>query len=260
MNRLGMPSLLECGGMDACLGLCESLGLGFVEMNMNLPWCQREAQTDALCREAGRRGLELTIHLPENLDPCEPCGGVAGAWTGVALDAGRFAARNGIPVMVMHLPQGVYFTLPDRRAYLYERNRARYLSALARFRDAMAATLAPGPTVVGIEHTGFDSPVFREGAELLLQSPAFGLAWDIGHSHSGGYRDRAFHERHLDRLAHMHLHDARGRQNHLPLGTGEVDAAAWLALAGRRGCRVALETKTEEALRQSLDWLAGSRG
>ena len=58
-----------------------------------------------------------------------------------------------------------------------------------------------------------------------------------------------------DRLRHMHLHDARGRRDHLALGTGEVDWPRYLSLAEERSCRVVLETKTAAALRQSADAL-----
>ena len=54
----------------------------------------------------------------------------------------------------------------------------------------------------------------------------------------------------------MHLHDAKGtRQDHQPLGQGEMDIPAYLALAKERDCTVLLEVKTLEGLRQSVAWL-----
>ncbi len=89
--------------------------------------------------------------------------------------------------------------------------------------------------------------------ELLLESPAFGLTLDAGHSHAAGGVDEPLMI--SDRLRHMHLHDARGRRDHLALGTGEVDWPKYLSLAEERHCRVVLETKTAAALRQSADAL-----
>jgi len=56
-------------------------------------------------------------------------------------------------------------------------------------------------------------------------------------------------------LRHMHLHDAKGKSCHLPLGDGELDIMRYPRLAEERGCRYVLETKTVAALRQSVNWL-----
>lgn len=53
----------------------------------------------------------------------------------------------------------------------------------------------------------------------------------------------------------MHIHDAMGKKNHLPLGTGELDLPKYFDLANRNNCRVVLETKTVEGLRKSVAWM-----
>lgn len=53
----------------------------------------------------------------------------------------------------------------------------------------------------------------------------------------------------------MHLHDARGENDHLALGTGELAPDKYLALAKEQNCRIALETKTAEGLKQSVHWM-----
>ena len=57
----------------------------------------------------------------------------------------------------------------------------------------------------------------------------------------------------------MHVHDATAAHNHLALGTGELDLPKYLALAAAHRCRAVLETKTVEALRQSVAWLKEKR-
>lgn len=92
----------------------------------------------------------------------------------------------------------------------------------------------------------------REGIELLLESNVFALTFDIGHSHGVNDIDEPFIHKHLDRLQHMHAHDARGREDHLPLGTGEINISQRFSLAREHHCRVVLETKTIEGLKQSV--------
>ena len=60
---------------------------------------------------------------------------------------------------------------------------------------------------------------------------------------------------HRESLYHMHIHDASGLKNHLKLGDGDVDLMKYLDLAKSHGCRVVLEVKTVEGLRQSVYWL-----
>lgn len=100
-----------------------------------------------------------------------------------------------------------------------------------------------------------DKPYLCKGLALLLESPAFALTFDIGHNAAADYADEPTIIKHIDRLCHIHIHDASGRKNHLKLGDGEVDIAKYLNLAKEHDCRVVLEVKTVYGLRQSVDWL-----
>lgn len=90
---------------------------------------------------------------------------------------------------------------------------------------------------------------------MLLESHAFALTLDIGHSHRAACRDEPFLLEHSKRLHHFHLHDAVGQWDHLPLGTGEINLKKYLALANHPGKRAVLETKSVDGLRQSVTWL-----
>ena len=68
------------------------------------------------------------------------------------------------------------------------------------------------------------------------------------HSHGMNGIDESF--------INKHIHDAKGRKNHLPLGTGEISISERLSLAREHNCRVVIETKTVEGLKQSVEKLA----
>ena len=54
----------------------------------------------------------------------------------------------------------------------------------------------------------------------------------------------------------MHLHDVKdGTKDHQALGTGELDIMGYLKIAEEHDCTVVLETKTFDALRESVNWL-----
>ena len=60
-----------------------------------------------------------------------------------------------------------------------------------------------------------------------------------------------------DRLVHFHIHDGKEEppKNHLALGDGDIDLIDRLDLANERNARCVLETKTIEALKNSVNWL-----
>ena len=161
-----------------------------------------------------------------------------------------------IHILNMHLLRGIYVTLPQRRTYIYAENEELYLENLRKFRDRVEKAIGGADIKVCIENIDDGWEKFMtDGAELLLESPAFQLTFDIGHDFAAGKRDMPFIMSHEDRLSHMHMHDALGKKVHLALGDGEMDLENYLALAEKHGCRVLVETKTAEALRKSVKWL-----
>lgn len=62
---------------------------------------------------------------------------------------------------------------------------------------------------------------------------------------------------HRERLIHFHIHDGTetSPRNHLALGDGEINPRTRLKLAEEHKARCVLETKTIQALKQSIQWL-----
>ncbi len=255
IKEWGIPTLIEAPGPMEAAGLCRRLGFSFVELNMNLP--QYQPIEPSALREAGEKyGVGFTIHLDERMDLCDFNPRVAGAYLDTLLETISAARRLQIPILNMHLLQGVYFTLPGEKIYLYDIYNEHFLGrvkeVIARCEEA-----AQGELTICIESTDvFTLPFLQEALALFLESPLFGLTFDIGHNHSAGGIDTAFILAHKEKLRHFHIHDAQGKKNHLPLGTGEVDLSWHLGLAAEQNCRAVLEVKTVAALEQSAAWLA----
>lgn len=249
----GMPTLVELNGPEENAALCARLGLQFVELNMNLPEYADVQHIDrALLRRLMRRyGIYFTLHLDERMDVCDFNPLVRTAYLETLRRALELAGELPIPILNLHLSSGVYFTLPDGKLWLYEQNVPAFFDALDAFRALVDAYCAPD-TRVCIENTDGFAPFAQRGIERLLESPRFGLTLDVGHMHGAGYIDAPFYAAHMDRLTHMHLHDAAGRRNHLPLGEGELDWREKIALAGTHNARAVVEVKTPSALRDSV--------
>lgn len=261
MNRIcfGMPTLIENRDLAENISLCRELGLDFIELNMNFPEFQLDSMPDAdeLKRVKEEYGLFFTLHLDEKMNAADFNPLVRQAYTETALRAIELAGAISAPVINMHMNPGVYITLPDRKEYLYARGKDIYLSYLASFRDLCTEKIGNSDVKICVENTDGWRDFEREAVDMLLESPAFRITWDIGHSKATGEKDLPFLTAREDRLYHFHIHDGSETppRNHLALGDGCIPLEERLALAAKHGCRCVLETKTVQALRTSVCWL-----
>lgn len=256
----GMPTLIELKTPEACAALCRESGLAFIELNMNLPQYQTEMlDVGQLLYIAEKYGIYYTIHLDENLNPCDFNQLVATAYTETVLQTIEVAKQISSPVLNMHLAEGVYFTLPDRRAFLFGEYEREYLQKLTVFRDRCEAAIGDAGIRICVENcNGYNRASFLlNGLDLLLKKPAFALTFDVGHNATGGLTDESVIMERADRLYHMHIHDAipDEKRDHMTLGEGKLDLMKYLALAEEHKCRAVLEVKTVEGLGRSIEWL-----
>ena len=252
----GMPTLIENDRIESCVKLCKELSLDFIELNMNLPQYQIESidihQLKAIIEN---EDIYFTIHLDENLNVCDFNNKITNAYMKTVLSTIDIAKLLKIPVLNMHMSNGVYFTLPNEKVFLFNQYKDIYLTKLRSFRDVCKKAIGDSNIKICIENCSGYKDFAMEGIELLLESSVFALTFDIGHSHGVNGIDEPFINKHIDRLYHMHVHDAKGMKNHLPLGTGEINISKRLSLAREHNCRIVLEIKTITGLKQSVDRL-----
>lgn len=253
----GMPTLIEFDTIRENAALCHDLGLKFIELNMNLPQYTEEVfqNVDFLSEIARQYGIYYTIHLDENLNVCDFNNRVAKAYEETVYETLKAAIKLEVPLLNMHMHKGVYITLPDRKEFLFEKYKDVYLRKLEQFRNRCTEIIGAKRIIISIENTEGYMPFQKEGIDMLIQSPAFTLTWDIGHSHAAKDIDEEYILSHKEKLRHFHIHDALGLQNHLTLGTGEIDLFGRLATAQETKSRCVLETKTAWSLTESVKWL-----
>lgn len=257
MLKFGMPTLIEVPDWEESAALCRRLGLDFIELNMSFPRNRPERLEVEKLREIKERyGVFYTVHIDESLDVCSVNPRIAEVYRDDMRVVAKLARELEIPTLNMHLLRGIYVTLPEKRVYIYGENEALFLDALRRFRDEMTALLEGSGVTICVENTdGYDQDFLLHGIDLLLESPVFGLTFDIGHDHALGRIDEPEILARGERLRHMHMHDGLGKNVHLALGDGEMDIEYFLKLALEHDCRVVLETKTVAALEQSADYI-----
>ena len=257
MLKFGMPTLIETDTLEQCAALCADAGLSFIEMNMNLPRYQVQTMDTAQLRAVAKEyGIGYTIHLDENMNVADFNPDVAAAYRNSVVQTVELAKKLEIPVLNMHMIYGVYFTLPHKKVFLFEQYRDAYRDNMLRFRDACHDAIGSSGIRVCVEnwhgYRDWQLPVLDE----MLESPAFGLTYDVGHNHCIDGTDEPHIFARLEKLHHMHLHDVRdGTKDHQALGTGELDIHKYLDLAKMRDCTVVVETKTVAGLKESARWL-----
>ncbi len=270
MIQFGMPTLIENRTLEDNIALCRSLGLRFIELNMNFPEYQVNCleETDSLLRAADQAGIHYTIHLDENLNIADFNPLVSGAYLETVRRSVE-AAKKLLPLrdrygdvsqpltLNMHMNHGIFITLPDRKVQMYDRDFEVYRRAFARFRSLCEEWIGDSDLMIAVENTDGFREYEKKVIDDLLQSPKFGLTWDIGHSKAVHETDVPFILERRQHLIHFHIHDGTETppRNHLALGDGEIDLPERLKLAGERNARCVLETKTIEALQQSVKWL-----
>lgn len=257
MLRFGMPTLIETASIEECAALCRELGLGFIEMNMNLPRYQVQTMDAAhLHRVAEEYGIGFTIHLDENMNIADFNPYIRDAYIRTVTETIELAKKLEIPVLNMHMPLGVYFTLPDRKVYLLGEYPERYLDNAKRFRDACTAAIGHSGVKICVENWSGYTPWQIPVLDAMLESPAFGLTFDVGHNFCKKGADEPVILARREKLIHMHLHDVKdGTKDHQALGTGALDVRKYLAMAENRRASVVVETKTIAGLKESVRWL-----
>ena len=273
MLQYGMPTLIENRSLQDNIALCSSLGLRFIELNMNFPEYQidRLEQTDPLLEAAGRAGIYYTIHLDENMNIADFNPLVSDAYLQTVRRSvcvakkllclrDRFGDRSQPLTLNMHMHHGIFITLPDRKVQMYERDFGTYMESFARFRSLCEDWIGDSDLRIAVENTDGFRDYEKKAIEYLLESPKFGLTWDIGHSKAVRETDVPFILEHRDKLIHFHIHDGTETppKNHLALGDGEIGLPERLRLAADRNARCVLETKTVAALKKSAAWLKNS--
>ena len=181
MLQYGMPTLIENRSLQDNIALCSSLGLRFIELNMNFPEYQidRLEQTDPLLEAAGRAGIYYTIHLDENMNIADFNPLVSDAYLQTVRRSvcvakkllclrDRFGDRSQPLTLNMHMHHGIFITLPDRKVQMYERDFGTYMESFARFRSLCEDWIGDSDLRIAVEQQTV-CPVNRVLAHIVCK-------------------------------------------------------------------------------------------
>jgi sugar phosphate isomerase/epimerase len=258
MLKFGAPTMVEMEDLPQAAKVCKDLGLDFLELNINFPqYLLEKLDADQLKRLAEENGIFYSLHLDDEMSIADFNPYIAEGYCRTVYDAIELSKQLGIQKLNMHLSRGAKYTLPDRVIYFFEAYEADYMERIRNFREECEKRIGNADITICVENTAGFLPFQRKAVEILLESPVFGLTFDIGHNFCAGGDDEMFILSHRDRLKHFHIHDClREKKDHRTLGTGVLDVKRYLELAESLGCTAVVETKTVESLTQSMGWIS----
>lgn len=250
----GMPTLIEFKTLEQNAKLCSDLGLKFIEINMNLPQYQvHNLNAKMLLQLQNRYDIFFTFHLPEDIDIAHFNPKVRNAYRETVFETIELMKNISSSIVNMHMSTGIYFTLPNKRIYLFEKYANEYSEALSSFANELENRISGFNINLLIENTGdYDKTFIKHAVSQLICKEDINLTWDIGHDYSSGNVDRQFILDNISNLKHMHLHDAVGHSNHLALYDGEMDLGYYVDISKQKQLTVVIETKTKSALIKSV--------
>ncbi len=252
----GMPTLIELNTLEENISLCKELDLKFVEINMNIP----DFTNENLLKHKNtilNSDIFFTLHLNEFIDFTNFDSDVRNAFQTSVVKTIQIAKELNIKTLVLHLIPGIIFTLPSEKIYIYDSFIDEYLTYVKEFKTKVDEVIGDSGIKVCIENTPVSYLNFkRECINELFKSNNFKLTYDIGHNHLARNKDEAFILENKNNLTHFHIHDCHiEKSDHMVLGDGEIDLDEKLTIAKEVNATCVLETKTIEALKQSVDYL-----
>ncbi|RZN38724.1 MAG: sugar phosphate isomerase/epimerase [Methanophagales archaeon ANME-1-THS] len=250
----------------------EKLGLDFIEFSLDypLPDCMDAAEKRGFKRVLEELDLKIGFHSPLDTAIAHPRDEVADACSTVLRACLAFSA-DFIPRLHyynFHLnPRVPTFKLKDVREGIK-------IKGLERCRELMHIASELG-VVMSVEN---DLVPF-EWSDLILEAlarftPEIQLTFDVGHAimaelihsgrkmHSGSYQDylQRWITRYGEKILVVHVHDCActgdGMQDHLSLGSGELDFEMVFDLVKSTSCKyLVVETfwKNKEKIRMDYD-------
>lgn len=250
--KFGMPTLIEKDSIEDNVVLCNELGLDFVELNMNLPYCMPENNSlEDLMKLKEKYNVEFTLHFPEEIDFGCFYEEVREANIRLFKYIATWASKFGAKKINIHLNSGVYFTLPHKKMFVYEKNNELFTDKLKDSLNKIIAVAEPLDIKVCVENMQLHKFVEEAFLELCDVS-GVNFTWDVGHDAMTGYKIKNIYLNHPYKVSHMHLHDYNGISDHQVLFDGDIPLKERIEFAEENKLSVLIETKTVESLKESV--------
>ena len=251
--KLGMPTLIEFNSLEENIELCKAIGLDFIELNVDLPYCFPEK---IKWEEVNKyKNIELTVHLSEKIEIGDINEFVRKQQIKlIERQILMFKQKANIRKYNLHLNKGIYFTLPDEKFYIYEKYKNEYLKAINNSFKELSKFALEQSVDICFENTS-TTPVILQAFKKIINYPNLYYTLDIGHNIKDGEKaEKLFMENPL-KIKHLHIHDSDSKTDHLELGTGILDIKKYIKFCEINDIYAVIEVKRRKDLEKSIYYL-----
>lgn len=254
--RLGMPTLIEYNTVLDNVKLAKELGLSFIELNLDLPYCKLNDELKQLSLE---NNIEFTVHLSEKLDVGELDNDLRRAYLKKIETVIQEGVKLNIRKYNLHLDPGIHFSLPNRKIFIYEKYLDEYESSLYEscvFLNGLAKRFD-----VEIMFENLKLPSYlKEGFKIVGSFESLFFTLDMGHDlkNNSGVEE-FFLEYNSKKIKHVHIHDFDGKSDHIALGSGFLDVFKKMELIRKLEVYAVIEVKKKDELVKSVEFLRNKK-
>lgn len=251
--KLGMPTLIELDSLEENMKLCKRLGLDFIELNMDLPYCFPDRINWEIINQYDN--IELTVHLSETFE----VGNVNDVVRNQQIQLIKqqiltFKEKGNIKKYNLHLNIGVYFTLPDKKLYIYEKYKEDYLNSIEKSFKELSEFAVEQSVDILFENVKITKNIL-EAFKKIVNYPNLYYTLDVGHDLKNGEEaSNLFMENPL-KIKHLHIHDFDGKTDHCELGKGKVNVKKYLNFCKENNIYAVIEVKREKELEDSIKYI-----
>jgi len=255
--KLGMSTLVELDSLEENIKLCKKIGLEFIELNMDLPYCFPDRINWSEVNKY--KDIELTVHLSETLE----VGNINAEVRKKQIEIIKhqiliFKKKRNIKKYNIHLNKGVYFTLPDKKLYIYEKYKNDYLNAIEQSFKELSEFAVKESINIFFENVSITKNIL-EAFEKVIDYPNLYYTLDIGHDYKYGGEAGKLFMKEPSKIKHMHIHDFDGKTDHSELGTGEIEITKYLEFCKENNIDAVIEVKREKELKASIEYLKNKK-
>lgn len=252
--KIGMPALVECDSLTELVHLCLELKLDFIELNMNMPYNFIENIDPKRLREISEeRNIEFTMHMPDEADLGTFYESVRKGFVELFLDTLDWSYKAGVKLLNIHIIEGAKMTLPDEKIYMYDKYSEEYTEKFIRSIETLSEKAKEYDVTIAIENShNFGKVYIQKALDNALLYPNVELTWDTGHDAISDFTDKEYLMRNIDKIAHMHFHDAKGKNDHQIPFDGDLNIEELIEFAKEQDIRMLIEVKSIDALKKSV--------
>lgn len=249
--KYGMPTLLEFESLKENIQLCNILGLDFIEINLNFPYCDYLINDPAELSELLRtNNLFATIHMPEEINLASFNKRIRETHLSVFEDVCKWGVEFGCNKITFHLNEGIIVTLPHGKVALNNQYESLVISHLRDSFELLSELQSKYGVSFCLENTTFSD--MSEQVFEIAADYGIGNTFDIGHDAKNGFGAGIYYKDNQEMVRHIHLHDYDGKSDHLELFKGGLDIKSVIEYAEEKSLSVVIEVKSRDELESSV--------